>query len=67
MISRYAAGSRRELGDLGWYVACGFFKLAVIAEGIHHRYLEGKTVGAGFAQFGAAVPDLLASAIQELR
>ncbi len=67
MISRYAAGSGRDLADLGWYVAFGFFKLAVIAEGIHHRYLEGKTVGSGFAQFGAAVPDLLKSAIEELR
>ena len=67
MVARYAAGSRRELADLNWYTAFGFFKLAVIAEGIHHRYLEGKTVGTGFAQFGDVVPDLLADALRELR
>jgi aminoglycoside phosphotransferase (APT) family kinase protein len=67
MISRYAARSDRELADLGWYIAFGFFKLAVIAEGIHHRYLEGKTVGSGFAQFGEAVPELLATALREIR
>ncbi len=67
MTSRYAAKSGRDLADLPWYVAFGFFKLAVIAEGIHHRYLEGKTVGSGFAQFGAAVPELLATALREIR
>jgi aminoglycoside phosphotransferase (APT) family kinase protein len=67
MISRYAAGSVRDLRDLGWYIAFGYFKLAVIAEGIHHRYLAGQTVGQGFSQFGEAVPGLLATAITQLR
>jgi len=67
LIARYVAGSGRELADLGWYTAFGFFKLAVIAEGIHHRFLAGQTVGQGFSQFGDAVPELLASASRELR
>ena len=33
--------------------------LAVISEGIHARYLQGKTVGAGFDRFGPAVETLL--------
>ena len=67
MVDRYLTGSGRALADLGWYIGFGYFKLAVIAEGIHHRYLAGKTVGKGFAQFGDAVPELLAAALTALR
>jgi aminoglycoside phosphotransferase (APT) family kinase protein len=54
------------LDALSWYVAFGFFKLAVIAEGIHHRYLAGKTVGEGFDHFGPAVPMLLQRGLDAL-
>ena len=67
MIARYATRSPRDLSRLNWYVGFGFFKLAVIAEGIHHRYLAGKTVGEGFDHFGAAVPILLGAALQALQ
>ena len=66
LVERYAAGSPRDLSELAWYVGMGYFKLAVVAEGIHHRYLQGKTVGAGFDHFGAAVPTLLDAALQAL-
>jgi len=66
LMARYAAGSPRDLSSLAWYVAFGFFKLAVVAEGIHFRFLQGKTVGEGFSHFGSAVPRLLASARQAL-
>ena len=66
MVDRYAAGSPRSLAALDWYVGLGYFKLAVVAEGIHHRYLAGKTVGEGFGHFGAAVPQLLALALDRL-
>jgi aminoglycoside phosphotransferase (APT) family kinase protein len=66
MVGRYAGRSPRDLGRLNWYVGFGYFKLAVVAEGIHHRYLAGKTVGAGFDHFGDAVPMLLAAAQQAL-
>ncbi|MHA3704973.1 phosphotransferase family protein [Jatrophihabitans sp. YIM 134969] len=49
-----------------WYVAFGYFKLAVISEGIHARFLQGKTVGEGFAHMGERVPPLLHSALEEL-
>jgi aminoglycoside phosphotransferase (APT) family kinase protein len=62
MVARYAERSPRDLGRLNWYVGFGYFKLAVVAEGIHHRYLAGKTVGAGFDHFGDAVPLLLGAA-----
>jgi aminoglycoside phosphotransferase (APT) family kinase protein len=66
MVARYAATSPRDLGQLNWYVGFGYFKLAVVAEGIHHRYLAGKTVGEGFDHFGAAVPVLLQAALNAL-
>ncbi|PZS27252.1 MAG: acyl-CoA dehydrogenase [Pseudonocardiales bacterium] len=66
MVERYAGGSTRSLAALDWYVGLGYFKLAVVAEGIHRRYLQGKTVGTGFDHFGAAVPRLLDAALQSL-
>ncbi len=66
LVARYAAQSDRDLSDLDWYVAFGYFKLAVISEGIHNRYLQGKTVGAGFDHFGDSVPRLLDTALLTL-
>jgi aminoglycoside phosphotransferase (APT) family kinase protein len=66
MVQRYAAASPRDLAALDWYVGFGYFKLAVVAEGIHHRFLAGKTVGEGFGHFGDAVPVLLDAALQRL-
>jgi aminoglycoside phosphotransferase (APT) family kinase protein len=66
LVERYAAASGRDVAQLSWYVGFGFFKLAVVAEGIHARYLQGKTVGAGFEHFGAAVPALLDAGMSAL-
>lgn len=66
LVARYAAGSARSLDRLPWYVGFGYFKLAVVAEGIHHRYLQGKTVGPGFDRFGDHVPGLLERALDHL-
>jgi aminoglycoside phosphotransferase (APT) family kinase protein len=66
MVARYAAGASRDLANLDWYIGFGYFKLAVVAEGIHNRYLQGKTVGDGFAHFGPSVPRLLESALASL-
>jgi len=54
-IARYAERSGRSLVNLDFYAALAFFKLAVILEGIHARYLEGGTVGAGFETIGEQV------------
>jgi aminoglycoside phosphotransferase (APT) family kinase protein len=66
MVARYAESTARSLEHIDWYIALGYFKLAVISEGIHHRYLAGKTVGEGFERFGAAVPTLLQAALTAL-
>ena len=65
-VEHYAAGSPRDTSRLDWYIGFGYFKLAVVAEGIHHRYLAGKTVGEGFDHFGAAVPVLLERGLAKL-
>ena len=66
MAARYADGAGRDLSQLDWYIAFGYYKLAVISEGIHYRYLQGKTVGEGFSQMGERVPQLLDAALDLL-
>ncbi|NUS44312.1 MAG: phosphotransferase family protein [Mycobacteriaceae bacterium] len=66
IAERYAVRTGRPIDNLAFYRALGYYKLAVIAEGIHQRFLAGKTVGDGFAAIGAAVPDLLTAGLTEL-
>jgi hypothetical protein len=49
-----------------FYLALGYFKSAVIAEGIHARHTEGMTVGAGFDTVGTAVPNLVEAGLAAL-
>lgn len=56
LVARYGAAPE----SLRWYRAFAYFKLAVIAEGIHYRFVAGQTVGDGFAELGALVPGLVA-------
>jgi aminoglycoside phosphotransferase (APT) family kinase protein len=56
---RYAALSGAHLADLEYYMAFGCFKLAVVLEGIHARFLQHATVGEGFDEIGAGVPQLI--------
>ncbi|MGW5385722.1 phosphotransferase family protein [Nocardia sp. NPDC003963] len=55
---RYTAATGFDTTALDWYSAFAFYKLAVILEGIHFRYVSGKTVGDGFADIGAMVQPL---------
>ncbi|MBV2363741.1 phosphotransferase family protein [Streptomonospora nanhaiensis] len=66
IIARYAAGSGRDITHLDWYVGLAFFKLAVILEGIHYRYRQGKTVGADFDRIGEVVPRLVEGGLKYL-
>jgi aminoglycoside phosphotransferase (APT) family kinase protein len=59
LIARYAERRDVDLARLPWYQALGFFKLAVISEGIYYRFTQGKTVGAGFAHMGDVVEPLI--------
>ncbi|HEX2368691.1 MAG TPA: phosphotransferase family protein [Acidimicrobiia bacterium] len=55
---RYAKGSGRDLADLPWYVVFGSFKMAVILQQIHLRWLHGQTRDARFATMGDAADQL---------
>jgi len=66
LVNRYVTLTGANLDDLPFYVALGYFKLAVIFEGIHQRHLTGRTVGEGFDQLGAEVPLLINRALEAL-
>ncbi|GLY95716.1 phosphotransferase family protein [Actinoplanes sp. NBRC 103695] len=59
LAARYAERSKRDVSDLHWYIAFACFKLAVILEGVHFRYVHGQTVGAGFETVGRMVAPLV--------
>jgi aminoglycoside phosphotransferase (APT) family kinase protein len=59
LSARYAERSRRDVSDLHWYVGFAAFKLAVILEGVHYRYVQGQTVGEGFETIGNMVGPLV--------
>jgi aminoglycoside phosphotransferase (APT) family kinase protein len=61
LAARYADATGLALDRLPWYVAFGYFKLAVILEGIHYRFAHGQTIGSGFERIGAVVPGLVAA------
>jgi aminoglycoside phosphotransferase (APT) family kinase protein len=64
--AEYARRTGRDVERIGYYVAFGYFKLAVVAEGINARYLKQQTVGENFDQEGKAVPLLIARAHEVL-
>ena len=66
IAARYAELTGRDISGIGYYVAFGCFKLAVVLEGIHARFLQNQTVGEGFEREGPAVPKLIARAHQML-
>jgi aminoglycoside phosphotransferase (APT) family kinase protein len=66
LIQRYADRSGLDVSQLPWYTALGYYKLAVICEGIHFRYAAGQTVGEGFDQIGDIVEPLVSAGREAL-
>jgi len=66
IAAEYAAASGRDIGELGLWVAFGYWKLAVILEGVYRRWLNDPANGAGAGEFGPAVPRLLECAVRAL-
>lgn len=58
VAARYAERSGRDVGALPWYVAFGFFKLAVIVTGIVARVQAGAMAGKGDAAVAELVDPL---------
>jgi aminoglycoside phosphotransferase (APT) family kinase protein len=67
LVQRYVLASGRDVTMLPFALALGYFKVAVIAEGIHARYVGGHTVGTGFDLVGEAVPLLASAGLAALR
>jgi aminoglycoside phosphotransferase (APT) family kinase protein len=65
-LAAYASASGREPGDMGWHMGLAYFKLAVILEGIHYRFLKGQTVGEGFDRIGEGFDLIVAAGLAEL-
>ena len=65
-LAAYASASGREPGDMGFHMALAYFKLAVILEGIHYRYLKGQTVGEGFDRIGEGFDLIVGAGLAEL-
>jgi aminoglycoside phosphotransferase (APT) family kinase protein len=62
MVARYAEASGRDVADVDYFVAFGYWKLACILEGVYARY-RGGVMGesSGFEGFAAQV-EILADA-----
>jgi aminoglycoside phosphotransferase (APT) family kinase protein len=67
LVEGYARATGEDVADLSWYRAFADYKLAVISEGIHFRFLAGQTVGEGFSTIGEAVPVLVDRGLAILR
>ena len=59
VFRRYAERSGRDISALPWYLAFGYFKLAVIATGIAARHQAGGMIGEGFDSAAGSVPGLV--------
>jgi len=59
ITASYAERSGRDLSNLGFHLGLGYFKIAVICEGIYYRYTHGQTLGEGFGDIGAAPGPLI--------
>jgi aminoglycoside phosphotransferase (APT) family kinase protein len=67
MAEAYSSASGRDVSDLPFYVVLGYFKLAIIFEGIHRRHTLGQTVGEGFEGLGDEVPQLVDAGLASVR
>ena len=55
MVRRYAARTGSDVRGFGWYEVFGAFRVAVILQQLHIRYLKGQTRDARFAALGRRV------------
>jgi aminoglycoside phosphotransferase (APT) family kinase protein len=64
LAARYAERSGRDLSQLDFYVALGYWKLAIILEGVYARYAAGGygKVDSGFEAFAKLVERLAETA-----
>jgi len=59
LVARYAESSGRDLAELDFYIALGYWKLAIILEGLYMHYLEKTASNPASAEFEWYVPVLV--------
>lgn len=59
MAARYAELTGFDLDTMDFYIALGCYKLAIVLEGIHARYLHGAYADEDFGEIWAGTPELL--------
>ena len=62
LVERYATGSGRDTGSIGWYDVFARWKLAVVLEGSYAKFLRGESKKAVHEFFGSQTDMLLESA-----
>lgn len=70
MVMRYAARTGRDVSRIGYYIAFGAWRLAVISEGVYARYLHGAMgdpAGFDFTTFKTATEQLAEQALLALK
>jgi aminoglycoside phosphotransferase (APT) family kinase protein len=69
VTARYAAASGRDLSELDYYVALGYWKIAVILEGVYVRYAAGAygETDDSWRAFETTVPQLAEAAHEAAR
>jgi aminoglycoside phosphotransferase (APT) family kinase protein len=69
VAARYAAASGRDLSEIDYYVALGYWKIAVILEGVYARYRSGAygETDDSWREFEQSVPQLAEAADEAAR
>jgi len=69
VAARYAAASGRDLSEIDYYVALGYWKIAVILEGVYARYKSGAygETDDSWRAFERSVPELAEAADEAAR
>jgi aminoglycoside phosphotransferase (APT) family kinase protein len=65
IVERYAKKSGYDVSQLDFYEVLAAYKLAIILEGIHARFLMGKTLGDGFEYIGSMVEAMVDRALAQ--
>ncbi len=67
IVERYVAASGRDVHDVVFYFAYGLFKVAVIVQQLHARYVRGSTTDPRYADLIVAVRALCGLAWQSIQ
>jgi aminoglycoside phosphotransferase (APT) family kinase protein len=67
LAEAYARASGRALGDLGFWVALAYWKVAIIVEGVYRRWLNDPANGSDAGTLRPAVDRLAALAHEALQ